>query len=253
MENRSPGKLDCRLVKNWSICSGYQILPGTHFTKIWRLRNTGTLPWPHNTQLVKCAGSVFRTGNDVKLEIPEQGFPVNEDFDAVVHFIAPMHPGRYFTSWRLMAPSGLMFGQQVWFNFQVLEFSKEGALRIPDLKSVLTTKHPAGSFQGQGKQRLLGERVLPHPMKPVQTTKDTDGNGPSTIAPIPINDSASMVAPIQLQGVGIDTVSARDGIELAAAVASKFFSHLLAAATESDATESDPSLETALQLDLSLP
>ena len=159
MENRSPGKLDCRLLKNWSICSGYQILPGTHFTKIWRLRNTGTLPWPHNTQLVKCAGSVFGTGNDVKLEvsgpdmflvsrgicilyllvspsicrlwsgcnifegcmiqIPEQGFPVNEDFDAVVHFIAPMHPGRYFTSWRLMAPSGLMFGQQVWFNFQV--------------------------------------------------------------------------------------------------------------------------------------
>ena len=90
-------------------------------------------------------------------------------------------------------------------------------------------------------------------MKPVQTTKDTDGNGPSMIAPIPINDSASMVAPNQLQGVGIDTVSARDRIELAAAVASKSFSHLLAAATESDATESDPSLETALQLDLLFP
>jgi len=58
-------------------------------------------------------GVDFGAGSEVKLEIQEKGCPVDEDFDAVVHDIAPIQAGHYVSYWRLMAPFGQMFGKQV--------------------------------------------------------------------------------------------------------------------------------------------
>lgn len=50
------GWLDARFVCDVSIFDGTELAPGTHFTKIWRLRNSGTAPWPSQTKLVNVDG-----------------------------------------------------------------------------------------------------------------------------------------------------------------------------------------------------
>ncbi|TJX32921.1 hypothetical protein E8P77_35470, partial [Soehngenia saccharolytica] len=112
--------------------------PGTQFTKIWRLRNNGTVPWPNCTQLVRVGGDDLGAGNSVNLEIQEQGHPIDEELDAAIDFVAPMQPGRYVSYWRLMAPSGQKFGQRVWVLIQV---ETQKADILPHLmESLLTLK-----------------------------------------------------------------------------------------------------------------
>eukprot|EP01018_Ginkgo_biloba_P010113 Gb_08608 [translate_table: standard] len=145
--NKPWGKLDCRFVQDVTIFDGTQLAPGTPFTKIWRLRNNGTLRWPPHTQLVRVGGDELGAGNAVNLEIQEQGYPVDEELDAAVDFIAPMQPGRYASYWRLMAPSGQKFGQRVWVLIQVeartedlLPHLMESLLTLKDLNQNNTVK-----------------------------------------------------------------------------------------------------------------
>ena len=69
MDHQSPGTLYCGFVKNITVCDGAQLVPGTHFTKIWRLRNSGTLPWPQHTHLVRSGGVDLGARNEVNLEV----------------------------------------------------------------------------------------------------------------------------------------------------------------------------------------
>lgn len=152
--NKAPGKLDCRFVQDVTIFDGTQLAPGTPFTKIWRLRNNGSLRWPHQTQLVRVGGDDLGAGDVVNLEIQEQGYLVDEELDAAVDFLAPIQPGRYVSYWRLMAPSGQKFGQRVWVLIQVVP-PKEDCL--PDLmESLLTLKEVEDNnlSQGQTKQNI---------------------------------------------------------------------------------------------------
>ncbi|VAI46519.1 unnamed protein product [Triticum turgidum subsp. durum] len=51
--------------------------------------------------------------------IPLNGFPVDQEMDVAVDFVAPARPGRYISYWRLASPSGQKFGQRVWVHIQV--------------------------------------------------------------------------------------------------------------------------------------
>lgn len=146
LAGKVPGKLDCRFVQDVTIFDGTQLAPATPFTKIWRLRNNGTAAWPNHTQLVRVGGDDLGAGNSVNLEIQEQGYPIDEELDAAIDFVAPMQPGRYVSYWRLMAPSGQKFGQRVWVLIQV-ETQKAD--------------------------------ILPHLMESLLTLKDVDQNNPS--------------------------------------------------------------------------
>jgi len=59
IDNKSPRKLNCCFVQDVTVCDGAQLAPGTHFTKIWRLHNTGTRPWPQHTLLVRIGGLIL--------------------------------------------------------------------------------------------------------------------------------------------------------------------------------------------------
>lgn len=134
--NKTSGKLDCRFVQDVTIFDGTQFAPGTPFTKIWRLRNNGTLKWPHQTQLVRVGGDDLGAGDVVNLEIQEEGYAVDEELDAAIDFLAPIQPGRYVSYWRLMAPSGQKFGQRVWVLIQVVPAREKN---LPDLMDSLLT------------------------------------------------------------------------------------------------------------------
>ncbi|KAK4493560.1 hypothetical protein RD792_017797 [Penstemon davidsonii] len=138
-------KLDSRFIQDVNIIDGTIVAPLTPFTKIWRMRNNGTVIWPHKTQLVWIGGDRLSNVMSVEVEIPASGLPVDQELDVAVDFIAPELPGRYVSYWRMASPSGQKFGQRVWVLIQVdasiKETRREGVrglnLNLPPVSSVL--------------------------------------------------------------------------------------------------------------------
>ncbi|XP_027330894.1 protein NBR1 homolog isoform X2 [Abrus precatorius] len=112
-------KLDSRFILDVNVIDGTMMAPSTAFTKIWRMRNNGTIVWPKGTQLVWIGGHKFSDSHSVDLEVPEDGVPVEKELDIAVDFTAPQLPGRYVSYWRMASPSGHKFGQRVWVLIQV--------------------------------------------------------------------------------------------------------------------------------------
>ncbi|CAM6092724.1 unnamed protein product [Calypogeia fissa] len=109
-----------RFVCDVTVFDGTEVAPGTQFVKIWRLRNSGTAPWPVNTSLVFVGGDELSHASSVPLEIPEQGLAPEEEMEASVDMVAPEKPGRYVSHWRLASPAGPKFGQRLSVIIQVV-------------------------------------------------------------------------------------------------------------------------------------
>lgn len=62
-------KLDSRFILDVNVIDGTMMAPSTAFTKIWRMRNNGTLVWPKGTQLVWIGGDKFSDSHSVDLEV----------------------------------------------------------------------------------------------------------------------------------------------------------------------------------------
>ncbi|XP_076946032.1 protein JOKA2-like isoform X2 [Bidens hawaiensis] len=122
---RAPGsklprsKLDSRFILDVNVLDGTIMAPFTAFTKIWRMRNNGTVIWPHGSQLQWIGGDRLSDSHYVDVEIPVDGLPVDKELDIAVDFTAPELPGRYVSYWRMASPSGQKFGQRVWVLIQV--------------------------------------------------------------------------------------------------------------------------------------
>ncbi|PON72285.1 PB1 domain containing protein [Parasponia andersonii] len=112
-------KLDSRFILDVNVMDGTLMASSTPFTKIWRMRNNGSLVWPQGTQLVWIGGDKFSNSLSVEMEIHVDGVPVESELDIAVDFIAPDLPGRYISYWRMASPTGLKFGQRVWVLIQV--------------------------------------------------------------------------------------------------------------------------------------
>ncbi|XP_057745888.1 protein NBR1 homolog [Arachis stenosperma] len=112
-------KLDSRFVLDVNVIDGTMMAPSTTFTKIWRMRNNGTVVWPKGSQLVWIGGDHLSESHSVYLEVPEEGVPADKELDIAVDFRAPQLPGRYVSYWRMASPSGHKFGQRVWVLIQV--------------------------------------------------------------------------------------------------------------------------------------
>lgn len=131
----SQPKLDSRFISDVNVLDGTIMAPSTLFTKIWRLRNCGTMAWPKGSQLLWIGGDKIADAVSVEIEIPADGLPVEGELDIAVDFTAPELPGRYISYWRMASPSGVKFGQRIWVLIQVdasLKDSFEGLnLNLP--------------------------------------------------------------------------------------------------------------------------
>lgn len=119
------GKLDSQFVKDVTIFDGTELAPGTKFTKIWEMKNVGTLPWPQQTKLVHVGGDVITSSEFVSLELPEGGLPCGEKIYISVDLRAPENIGRHVSHWCLTVPSGQRFGHRVWVLIQVVPSGEE--------------------------------------------------------------------------------------------------------------------------------
>ncbi|CAI9757409.1 unnamed protein product [Fraxinus pennsylvanica] len=118
-------KFDSRFIQDVNVIDGTVVAPLTPFTKIWRMRNNGTVVWPQRTQLVWIGGDKLNKSLAIELEVPVAGLPVDHELDVAVDFIAPEIPGRYISYWRMACPTGQKFGQRVWVLIHVDASVKE--------------------------------------------------------------------------------------------------------------------------------
>lgn len=62
-------KLDSRFIMDVNVLDGTMVAPSTPFSKIWRMRNSGSLEWPRGTQLVWIGGDKFSDAVSVEIEV----------------------------------------------------------------------------------------------------------------------------------------------------------------------------------------
>ncbi|PWA82069.1 PB1 domain, Zinc finger, ZZ-type, UBA-like, Next to BRCA1, central domain protein [Artemisia annua] len=171
---RAPGsklprsKLDSRFIVDVNVLDGTVMAPFTPFTKIWRMRNNGSITWPHGSQLQWIGGDRISNTLSVDVEIPADGLPVDNELDVAVDFTAPELPGRYVSYWRMAAPGGQKFGQRVWVLIQVdaamtdlgetsfnlnlppVMTNPEAANQVPSVDHLLSGKNSSGVINWEG-------------------------------------------------------------------------------------------------------
>jgi hypothetical protein len=126
------GCLDSYPVSDVTIPDGTVLEPGETFTKIWRIRNTGTCAWDEADGEFTWR---FIYGN--RMEGPYRillSGTVEPDgtYDVQIELTAPSTPGEYRGSWQLYDPNGDPFGVPFWVAIQVPGDESENAT-LPEL------------------------------------------------------------------------------------------------------------------------
>lgn len=86
---------------------GSNVPLGGAFTKIWRLKNTGTCPWTTSYALVFVSGERF--GASAAVSLPTNVGP-GQTVDLAVNLTAPNQSGHYRGFWKLRNASNALFG-----------------------------------------------------------------------------------------------------------------------------------------------
>ena len=86
---------------------GSNVSLGSAFTKIWRLKNTGTCTWTTSYALVFVSGERF--GAPTTVSMPTNVGP-GQTVDLAVNMTAPNQSGHYRGDWKLRNASNVLFG-----------------------------------------------------------------------------------------------------------------------------------------------
>ncbi|XWS51617.1 hypothetical protein CRYUN_Cryun12cG0192300 [Craigia yunnanensis] len=202
-------RLESRFILDVNVPDGTVMTPSTPFTKIWRMRNNGTLPWSRGMQLVWVGGDTLRNAISVDIEIPSDGVPVDGELDIAVDFTAPPLPGRYVSYWRMASQSGMKFGQRVWVLIHVDTSLKD---TISDNLQGLNLNLPPEISGPRDSEivdmnvdfvsELCNSNAGTGPVKPMvyeQSTKEQTVNNSDVPSPVPT--SSSVTYPMIDQGV----------------------------------------------------
>lgn len=85
---------------------GSTVMPGTHFTKTWQVRNDGSCDWTADYALVHTGGEAMSDQTEIALPLVAPG----ESVDLAVSMTAPRQPGNYTSEWMLRNADGELFG-----------------------------------------------------------------------------------------------------------------------------------------------
>jgi len=105
----TPEKPKAEFVKDVTIADGTKMKPNQAFTKTWRYRNSGTVPWGDGVQLAFVPGTIQgyqsnQMGGPNAVDVPNVA--PGDTVDISVNLVAPAKPARYRGYWRLRLPSG---------------------------------------------------------------------------------------------------------------------------------------------------
>ncbi|NLF02358.1 MAG: hypothetical protein GX601_15410 [Anaerolineales bacterium] len=101
--------LNSRYVADVTVPDDTPFEPSATFTKVWRVRNSGTCEWAAGTKLVWVSGDPLGgpASVDVAPTAPETDTEISADL------VAPSAPGTYRSTWQLESAEGVRFGSLV--------------------------------------------------------------------------------------------------------------------------------------------
>jgi hypothetical protein len=101
--------LDAEFVTSVTIPDNTQLSPGTGFTKVWRVRNSGTCDWESGYELIFASGDQM----DGPSSVAVAAAPAGSTIDISVDLIAPAAYGGFTGVWRIRAQDGTVFGPEL--------------------------------------------------------------------------------------------------------------------------------------------
>eukprot|EP00049_Salpingoeca_infusionum_P026114 m.23815 g.23815 ORF g.23815 m.23815 type:complete len:200 (-) comp8533_c0_seq2:494-1093(-) len=113
------------LVCDVTFGDGEEITPSTAFRKTWRLRNSGSIPWPVSSRLVPVQGEHMGAPDYVSLPPLQPG----QSMDISVDLVSPPEEGNYYQTWRFSCenPVTMYFGEEI---FVVITVGGSGMLGL---------------------------------------------------------------------------------------------------------------------------
>ena len=107
--------LNATYVADVTVPDDTEFAPDATFTKVWRVRNSGTCDWEAGTQLVYVSGDPL--GGPVAVSVPAVAADSNTDIS--VDLVAPTDPGTYRSNWQLQSAEGERFGNKIYVRIIV--------------------------------------------------------------------------------------------------------------------------------------
>ena len=104
------GDPNVEFIEDVTIPDGTIMDTGKRFDKVWRVRNTGNVPWDDGFQLVHVDGSLM--ANHTIQDVPNAS--IGEVVDVALHLTAPNTPGNHITGWRFRSSLMEFFGDRVY-------------------------------------------------------------------------------------------------------------------------------------------
>ena len=102
-------------VSDVTIKDGQTLYADESFTKVWRVKNTGSCTWTPDYSFVFTSGSRM-SGRDIRIS---KTVAPGQTVDLSVDMIAPGGNGTYKGYWQMRSPQGIGFGQTVWVKIRV--------------------------------------------------------------------------------------------------------------------------------------
>lgn len=108
-----------------SIADGTNLPAGQDFTQTWYMKNTGTTSWPAGVSVKFLGGDYMFLKSDEKslnATVTDSEVQPGETASFSVGLSATWPPNKSYTSyWRLTAPDGQRFGDNIWCSINVVE------------------------------------------------------------------------------------------------------------------------------------
>jgi Ig-like domain from next to BRCA1 gene len=150
-------------IKDVTVPDGTVFTPGTEFTKVWRLQNTGSCTWDGSYAFVFVGGN--RLGASPSVPLPKVVNP-GENVDIGVEMIAPSGSGSYQGNWMLSNANGKTFGvgsdaqTPVWVDIRVTTPNQNFAYDLALNACLATWRSSAGSLPCPGNPQSSNGSVV---------------------------------------------------------------------------------------------
>jgi hypothetical protein len=128
---------DSRFVTDVSVPDNTEFAPGESFSKVWRVRNSGTCKWGEGFLLAYLSDD--RMDGPGAVDVPPKD--PEGTVDLRVDLVAPSTPGSHRSTWRLRTPDGRLFGDRVYVKIVVVTTPTP----TPTITATATIS-PAGAF-----------------------------------------------------------------------------------------------------------
>lgn len=119
-------------IRDVTIEDGTSMMPGTSFTKTWRVINEGTCTWTKDYDIVFDSGDSMDGGPAVS--ITTGNVDPGSQLDISVDMVAPDTPGTYRGTWQLRNANGVVFTLDgYWVEIEVLEpevFTSKSSFKV---------------------------------------------------------------------------------------------------------------------------